>query len=145
MTLPAMTAHHHIGASCSRPYPMSAARSGYRLEPPRWQHHLWVFTATAPDGREAARVTLTPCRGGRMEVFDLFVHRPHRGHQLASRLLNSVAAKARSVGGTHLWLEAYPDQGEDVAPERLFALYERHGFSVSKRHGPDRQEMVAPL
>lgn len=141
MTLPSMTAHRHIAPTG----PVFAGLAGYRLEAPRWQDHLWVFSATAADGREVARVTLTPCRNGRMEVFDLFVDPPHRGQHLASRLLDQLLAKARALGGSYLWLEAQPDPGEQIDPAALFALYERHGFRKSRSHGPDRQEMIAPL
>lgn len=63
-----------------------------------------------------------------MIVDDLYLKPEVRGRGLGSRILREIEAKARHEGVVQLFLEV-----ED-ANEGARRLYERHGFSVRRRH-----------
>lgn len=143
MTLPYMTAHHSLGAPRFSRIRLNA-RHGYRVvsQP---NSSGWTFELHSPSAQKAGKITLKPGDQGRMEIYDLFVHAPHRGKKLSRKLMAEAARKARQLGGTHLWLEASPNQGEGLAKEKLYSIYQSMGFEPKHINEKGRLEMIAPL
>jgi ribosomal protein S18 acetylase RimI-like enzyme len=81
------------------------------------------------DGEPVGMASGVPGAGGVRELRSVWVGPAARGRGVGDRLVAAVEAWARSTGATTLELTVFPDNGPAIA------LYRRHGFADTDRHG----------